>query len=208
MRIGDRVALFTGAGGEYETTIEHIARGAVHVRIERHVEVERETSWPVALVQAVIAADMMDFVIRKAVELGVYTIVPFTAMRSQRVTEDRAARRLLHWRHIAVAACEQCGRNRVPRVLASVDLDECLAQAEPPFAILDADAAASLSEMARTATPRTIIVGPEGGLAPDEVRHAHDKGAWSAHLGNRILRAETAALAALATINAIAGDAR
>jgi len=208
MRIGDRVALFTGAGGEYETKIEHIARGTVDVRIGRHVDVERETSWPVTLVQAVIAGDMMDLVIRKAVELGAFAIVPFNAMRSQRVSEDRAARRLLHWRQIAVAACEQCGRNRVPRVLASADLDECLAQSDPPLAILDADAGASLSEVARTATPRTIVVGPEGGLAPDEVRQAHDKGASSAHLGRRILRAETAALAALATINAMAGDAR
>ena len=209
MRVGDRVALFTGTGGEYETTIEHIARSSVNVRIERHLDVERETSWPVTLVQAVIAADMMDLVIRKAVELGVFAIAPFNAMRSQRLSEERAARRLVHWRQIAIAACEQCGRNRVPEVLAWADLDECLSLGEPhPVAIVDAGAGASLSEIARTATPRTIIVGPEGGLAPEEVRRAEDKGARAVHLGRRVLRAETAALAALATINAIAGDAR
>ena len=209
MRIGDRVALFTGTGGEYETTIERIARASVDVRIERHLDVERETSWPVTLVQAVIAADMMDLVIRKAVELGVFAIAPFNATRSQRLSEERAARRLVHWRQIAIAACEQCGRNRVPQVLPWVDLDERLSLADAhPLTILDADAGASLSEIARTATPRTIIVGPEGGLAPEEVRRAQDKGAWAAHLGRRMLRAETAALTALATINAIAGDAR
>jgi 16S rRNA (uracil1498-N3)-methyltransferase len=209
MRAGDRVALFNGTGGEYETTIEHIDRATVDVRIERHVDVERETSWPVTLVQAVISADMMDFVIRKAVELGVGAIAPFNAARSQRVGEDRAGRRLLHWRQIAIAACEQCGRNRVPRVLALADLEECLSHAHgSPLAILDADARASLSEIARTATPRTIVVGPEGGLAPEEVRRAQDRGALTAHLGGRVLRAETAAVAALATINAIAGDAR
>ena len=211
MRIGDRVALFTGAGGEYQASIAHIDRRHVLLTIDRHEAVERESPWQVTLVQAIIAADLMDLTVRKAVELGVAAIAPVQAARSQNVPAARAERRAAHWRQIAIAACEQCGRNRLPDIApvrAFADwLDSASATTEP-MAILDASAAASLARLAAAATPRTIAIGPEGGFAPEEIRGAVERGATPVHLGARTLRAETAALAALATINALAGDAR
>jgi 16S rRNA (uracil1498-N3)-methyltransferase len=210
-RVGDPVAIFTGTGGEYATTIARIDRRDVVLRIERHDPIERESPWPVTLVQAIIAADMMDFVVRKAVELGVAAIVPVQAARSQGMPDERGARRLTHWRQVAVAACEQCGRNRVPDVAAAVAFSDWVAsgsETSDSIALLDAHAPTSLDEQSRAAQVRTVVIGPEGGFAPDEVRMALSRGAMPAHLGPRMLRAETAALAALATINAVAGDAR
>ena len=211
MRVGDRVALFTGAGGEYQTSIAHIDRRRVLLSVDRHEAVERESPWQVTLVQAIIAADLMDLAVRKAVELGVAAIAPVQAARSQNVPATRVARRAAHWRQIAIAACEQCGRNRVPDIAPVRTFADWLdsAGATPePMAILDASAPASLARLAATAPPRTIAVGPEGGFAPDEIHGAVERGATPVHLGARTLRAETAALAALATINALAGDAR
>ena len=208
MRVGDRLALFTGRGGEYAATIARIERRAVTLRVEAHDAVERETPAPVTLVQAVIAADMMDLIVRKAVELGAAAIAPVLAARSQHVPAERIARRLAHWRQIAIAACEQCGRNRVPDVHAVTTLSAWIAGTAEPVAVLDASAGRSLAEFALTAAPRAIAVGPEGGFAPEELRLAVDRGATLVHLGRRVLRAETAALAALATVDAVAGDAR
>jgi 16S rRNA (uracil1498-N3)-methyltransferase len=210
MRAGDALTLFTGTGGEYAATIAHIGRRDVVLRVERHDPVERESPLAVALAQALIAADMMDIVVRKAVELGVAAIVPVHSTRSQRLPRERAARRIAHWRQVAIAACEQCGRNRIPRVEPVLALAEWI-EARPASAataILDADAARSLASSASQAPPARLAVGPEGGFAPEELEHAERHGAVRAHLGRRMLRAETAAIAALATLGAIAGDAR
>jgi 16S rRNA (uracil1498-N3)-methyltransferase len=123
---------------------------------------------------------------------------------------DRAARRVAHWRQVAIAACEQCGRNRVPDVAQIVSFDEWVGSdaVSGDTAILDADASCSLSAQAATAPPRSVAIGPEGGFTREEVERAQARGAIAVHLGQRILRAETAAIAALATLGAIAGDAR
>lgn len=210
MRPGDPVALFTGAGGEYAASIARIDRRDVIVHVDRHDPVERETPWPMTLVQAIIAADMMDIIVRKAVELGVASIVPLQAARSQHVSAERTARRTAHWRGIAIAACEQCGRNRVPDVMPVMTFAEWIGRTDhgDPIALLDAHAQRSLAEFTRSMKPRTIAIGPEGGFAPGEIDVARERGATPVHAGGRVLRAETAALAALATVNAIAGDAR
>jgi 16S rRNA (uracil1498-N3)-methyltransferase len=210
MRVGDRLALFTGEGGEFTAAIARIDRAGVVVRVERHDAVEREAPAPIVLVQAVIASDMMDFVVRKAVELGTAAIVPIQCSRSQGLPQARVARRVQHWQQIAFAACEQCGRNRVPEVadvapfaqwLAGIDVDA------HRIAMLQASAPNSLAQVAGAARLHAVAVGPEGGFAPEEAAAAADRGLSFAHLGARVLRAETAALAALATINAVAGDA-
>ena len=211
MRVGASVALFTGDGGEFAATICGIERRGVTLRIDRHDPVEREAPWAVTLGQSIIAADMMDFVVRKAVELGVAAIQPLQSARSQNAAEDRIARRLAHWRRIAIAACEQCGRNRIPGIAPPVSFAQWFAaagDASRPVAILDAASERSLASLCANAAPRAILVGPEGGFDAAEVRLAHARGAAPVHLGARVLRAETAALAALATLNAIAGDAR
>ena len=203
MRVGEPLALFTGDGGEYAATITRIDRRDVVVRVDRHDAVERETARPVTLVQATIAADLMDLVVRKAVELGVAAIVPVEAARSQRIPAERAARRVEHWRAIAIAACEQCGRNRVPTVHAITTFDACLAgdgAALAPLVILDGSAPRSLVDEARMQALRSVAIGPEGGFTPDELKQALARGAVAAHLGARVRRAETAALAALAIL--------
>jgi len=208
MRAGDRLALFTGEGGEFTAAIARIDRGGVVVRVERHDAVEREAPAPIVLVHAVIASDMMDFVVRKAVELGAAAVVPVQCARSQGLPQARVARRVQHWRQIAVAACEQCGRNRVPEVADIVPFAQWLEGAGANrAALLQAGAAHSLAHVARAAPLRAIAVGPEGGFTPEEAAVAVERGLALAHLGARVLRAETAAIAALATVNAIAGDA-
>lgn len=210
MRIGEPLTLFTGTGGEYATAIVHIDRRDVVVRVERHDAIERESPLAVTLVQSLIAADMMEWVVRKAVELGVGAIVPVQSVRSQAISAERAARRVAHWRQVAIAACEQCGRNRVPDVAPVVPFDDWVGSdvISAETVILDADASRSLATHAAAASPRSVAIGPEGGFTREEVERAQARGAVSVHLGRRILRAETAAIAALATLGAIAGDAK
>ena len=211
MRVGDAAALFTGRGGEYAATIRAIDRRSVVLRIERHDPVERESSWRVTLAQSIIAADMMDLVVRKAVELGVAAIAPLQSARSQGVSDERIARRVEHWRRIAVAACEQCGRNRVPEVAPVATFAQWFVAngtGVRPVAILDAAGGRSLAGVTPQEAPHAIVVGPEGGFDAAEVALAREAGATPVHLGRRVLRAETAALAAVAIVNALAGDAR
>ena len=209
MRSGDALTLFTGNGGEYVATIARLDRRDVVLRVAHHDAIERESPHPIVLAQSLIATDMMDFVVRKAVELGAAAIVAVRAARSQGIASERAERRVAHWRQIAIAACEQCGRNRIPDVAGIVDLAAWLdGSADAHTVILDSDAGHSLAATSRIDAPRAIAVGPEGGFTPEEVQRATERGALAAHLGRRVLRAETAAIAALATLDAIVGDAR
>ena len=212
LRLGDAVTLFDGTGGEYRATIVSAERHSAAVRLDRFDPVEREAPVATTLVMSVIAADPMDFAVRKAVELGVHAVQPVVAARSQGApSADRVERRVAHWRAIAVAACEQCGRNRVPPVLAPLPLATWLARFEDEpatAAVLAPGAAGSLASLAARTPPRHLLVGPEGGFTDDEQSLAVRLGIVPVHLGRRILRAETAALAALATLNAVAGDAR
>lgn len=211
MRVGETLALFTGTGGEYATTIARIDRRDVVVRVERHDPAERENPLAVTLVQSLIAADMMEWVVRKAVELGAACIAPVQSARSQAIPPDRIARRIEHWRQIAIAACEQCGRNRVPAIAGIVPFDEWIESPDAlhDCAMLDVDATRSLSAQAAAENPpRMIAVGPEGGFTHAELQRAKVRGVVAVHLGRRVLRAETAAIAALATLAATAGDAR
>jgi 16S rRNA (uracil1498-N3)-methyltransferase len=206
MRRGEALALFTGTGGEYVATITHIDRHGVVAQVERFIDIERESAQPIALVQAVVAADMMDFVVRKAVELGASAIIPVQAARSQGLPRERVERRVAHWRQIAIAACEQCGRNRVPEVTSVVAWSDWLAgtgDQQAPMIILDHEASIPLASIVGEFAPRTVIVGPEGGFTREETGAARARGAIAAQLGPRVLRAETAALAALAVIAAL-----
>jgi 16S rRNA (uracil1498-N3)-methyltransferase len=150
---------------------------------------------------------MMDMIVRRAVELGAAAIVPVVAARSQRIPEDRAARRTAHWRQIAIAACEQCGRNRIPPI---ADLQPLAQWLDTPTAfgrdvvMLVPQASDAFAALVRVAVPRAVLIGPEGGFIAEEVELAVRLGVRCAQLGPRVLRAETAALAALATIDAAA----
>jgi len=209
MRVGDALTLFTGDGGEFVAEITRIDKRDVAVRIGAFDPVEREASHAVTLVQSIIAADMMDLVVRKSVELGVAAIIPVIAARSQRSPEAREAKRAERWRQIAIAACEQCGRNRVPEIAEIGPLSAWLdSHATSRVALMLApDASVSYGATIQTSVPRFIIVGPEGGFTPQECGEAERRGVTLARFGPRVLRAETAALAALSVIVAIEDDA-
>jgi 16S rRNA (uracil1498-N3)-methyltransferase len=211
LAIGDRVTLFTGDGGEFAATLARASKRDAVVHIDKFDPVEREAALTVTLVQGIAANDAMDHAVRKSVELGVAAIQPVSTARSARVPErERGDKRLAHWRQVAVAACEQCGRNRVPEVREVATLEHWLGQRSTtvPGLVLVPDANASI---AATPPPRgalDLLVGPEGGLAPDEIAQALRAGMTAVRLGPRVLRTETAALASLATISALWGDFR
>jgi 16S rRNA (uracil1498-N3)-methyltransferase len=204
------ITLFDGSGGEYRATLVHVGRRDANARLEGFDPVERDSPLRVTLVQSILATDAMDFTIRKAVELGAAALVPVFAARSQRVRSgERSDKRLAHWRAIAVAACEQCGRNRIPAVTAPEPLDDWL-RAEPRLTSVLAGphSGESLVAHALRKPPEAVVIGPEGGFTAAELALAGQCGVVAVHLGPRVLRAETAAMAALATLAAIAGDAR
>jgi 16S rRNA (uracil1498-N3)-methyltransferase len=211
LKEGDALVLFDGQGGECPSELARIDRRAVHVRVGERMNVERESPLSVTLVQGLAAADRMDYAIQKAVELGVAAVVPVTTARSVAQLEgERAQRRVEHWRQIVVSACEQCGRNRLPTIHALCEFSEWLRTPSTAAArlLLAAEAAHSLEELGRPAGTVELLVGPEGGFAPDETAAAVAAGFRAIRLGPRILRSETVAPAALAAMNALWGDWR
>jgi 16S rRNA (uracil1498-N3)-methyltransferase len=211
LKVGDELTLFHGEGGEFAARIERIAARAVTVRVGDWLDVDRDSPLVVTLVQGLAAGDRMDYVIQKAVELGVAAVRPVTAMRSvARLDASRAEKRLLHWRQIAISACEQCGRNRIPEVFPLLDLDSWLEQTSRVSLrlLLAPDVKGTLPGMPRPPGGIELLVGPEGGLAPEEVTAALRAGFTAVRLGPRTLRTETAALAALAALSTLWGDWR
>ena len=208
---GDPVTLFDGHGGEFEARIIRLDRGEVTIKTGAHRTVERETPLEILLSQGLSSGDRMDLTLQKSVELGVAAIQPITTERSVvRLKDERAARRAEHWQNLVIAACEQCGRNRVPSVAPLLSLGEWLGQlgksADEMRLMLSPQAAVSLRDLAPPRGRVVLLAGPEGGFAPGEVLAAESRGFAPVRLGPRVLRTETAALAALAAIQAMWGD--
>ncbi|MBC7803311.1 MAG: 16S rRNA (uracil(1498)-N(3))-methyltransferase [Candidatus Parcubacteria bacterium] len=210
LREGDAVLLFDGRGGEYEAVLSMPGRGQVLAAIGPRRDVERESPLAMTLVQGVSSGEKMDFTIQKAVELGVVAIQPVLAEKSLvRLSAEREEKKLAHWKRVAVAACEQCGRNRVPAIRNAVPVDEyCRMPVESSMRLLlSPEGETGLREMApKIGLAVTIAAGPEAGFNNDEERTLERAGFVPVRLGRRILRTETAALAALAALNALAGD--
>lgn len=207
---GAPMVLFDGRGGEYPARIERIERDRVVAELGAWQDVERESPLAITLVQALQVGEKMDFTIQKAVELGVRDIVPVESRRSvMRLAGERAAKRVAHWQGVAAAACEQCGRNQVPLVAPLEKLESWLAR--PAHAalrlMLAPDAEQTLVEIAPAGEVQ-LLIGSEGGLDPQEVIAATQAGFRAVRLGPRVLRTETAGLAALAAMQAIWGDFR
>ena len=207
MRDGDAVTLFDGRGGEWRASLVVAGRRDAHARIEAHDPVEREAPLAVTLALARIASDAMDSAVRKAVELGAAAIAPVVAARSQGATQG--AKRAEHWRRIAIAACEQCGRNRIPPIADPVPLSEWLgARAQPRAGIaLVPGAAKPLGEIA-VDRALDLAIGPEGGWTSEETRALGHHGFIAASIGPRILRADTACVAALSVVLSSGGGLR
>ena len=201
----DGITLFNGAGGEFAATVTRMGRSDVEVEIGAHTAIEREASREVHLAIGMPANERMDWLVEKATELGVASLQPLLAERSVlRLKGERADKKRAHWQGIAVAACEQCGRNRVPEVREVITLNDWLhTPAIGARLLLSLQAGSQPLAQAVTAVPHgpvTFLSGPEGGLSPAEEAAALARGLLPVTLGLRTLRAETAPLAALAAL--------
>ena len=206
---GAAVTLFNGAGGEFDATVQQMGRSSVQVQVGAHRALEREAMRAVHLVVGMPANERMDWLVEKATELGVASVQPVLAERSVlKLKGERADKKRAHWQGIAIAACEQCGRNRVPQVHEAVALQAWLAsvRAEPVGAtgsrllLSLVPGAQPLSQAAAGTGPVTLLSGPEGGLSLVEEQAALAAGFVAVNLGPRVLRAETAPLAVLAAL--------
>jgi 16S rRNA (uracil1498-N3)-methyltransferase len=220
MQPGHTLTLFNGAGGEFEAEVTHMGRSDVQVRVGMHRALEREALRGVQLVVGMPANERMDWLVEKATELGVQRITPVMTERSVvRLNGERAAKKQAHWQAIAISACEQCGRNRVPHVDVPLRLETWLSSLQNTDQQKNADglhalrAVMSLHESTQALSsllqnkevgqpsivrPLVLLTGPEGGLSDAEDATARQAGFVAVSLGARVLRAETAALAALA----------
>jgi len=214
LRPGALLRLFDGRGGEFEARIQAIERGRVQVRVGAHCALERESPVAVTLLQCLARAERMDFIVQKATELGVAGIVPVRSEHSlMRLDAAGAQRRQQHWQAVTISACEQCGRNRVPSVSLPLGFESAVGAAAAPARLMLHPTAARTLAHALHALPATstvttlaLLIGPEGGLSERELEYATQQGFLGCALGPRVLRAETAPLAALAAVQALLGD--
>jgi 16S rRNA (uracil1498-N3)-methyltransferase len=212
LKAGDAVVLFNGDGAEYAAHIVNAGRDRLTLDVTARAGADRESPLAVTLAQAVSGGERMDYTVQKAVELGAAVIQPLTAERSVvRLHGERAAKRAEHWQAVVVASCEQCGRNRLPQVLPLLPFDAYLAgqalrRDGTLNLMLSPHSARRLRDFKRPAGPIVLLAGPEGGFSPQEERAAEQAGFVPARLGPRVLRTETAAVAALAAMQALWGD--
>jgi 16S rRNA (uracil1498-N3)-methyltransferase len=207
--VGAAVTLFDGTGGEYAGRIESIKKDSVGVEVGAHAATERESPLAVTLAQGVSRGERMDWVVQKATELGVRCIAPLSTIRSMvRLDARQAQKKLQHWKAITVAACEQCGRNRLPQLAVPVDLMQFLSldTAAAQMRVLLSPAGSLRLSAMKSAPSIILLIGPEGGLAPEEREAARAHGFAEMRLGPRVLRTETAAIAALAALQQAFGD--
>lgn len=209
LREGDDLVLFDGLGGEYAATLTETGR-RVRVRLHEWHDIDREAPLNVTLAQCLPSGDKMDWVVQKAVELGVASVQPLASKRSVvRLSGDRALRRAEHWAQVAMAACEQSGRNRPPQFHPLSNLLSWLAQPVPEGELrlfLSPHEGVRLACLPRPSAGLTLLVGPEGGFDAEEEATVRSVGFQPVNLGPRVLRTETAGLAALAAVMTLWGD--
>lgn len=210
LRSGDAVTLFNGDGNDYTAQLTAIDRNGAIARITAAVALDSESPLTLSLAQGIARGDKMDWVVQKATELGVARIVPLLSERSEvHLDERRATKRVEHWRAVAISACEQCGRARIPVIEPVVSMltwcaglgdDDALRLALLP------NATQRVRDLTATDAGVVLVVGPEGGLGERDLTMLEDAGFDGLNLGPRILRSETAGLVALATLQTAFGD--
>lgn len=210
LKAGDPVTFFNGDGVDYSSQIKTLRKGSVDVTVQSAARARAESPLSLTLVQGIARGERMDLIVQKATELGVTAIQPVVTVRSVvRLDADSREKKLAHWRGIVIAACEQCGRARLPVIALPLTLAEWLRRPAPSGSSrmqLTPDADQSLSEAAAGARRIELLVGPEGGLEESERDGALAVGYRCSRLGPRVLRSETAAVAALAILQTVAGD--
>lgn len=209
-QVGDACVLFNGDGNDYDARIAAIGRREASVEILAVREVRNESPLRIVLVQGIARGEKMDWILQKATELGVAAVLPVSSERSEvRLDSSRADRRLAHWRSVVVSACEQSGRARLPQLMPPQPLATALPQLPPASLrlLLDPQAALSLATLAPAPDAGiALAVGPEGGWSPRDRDCLHAAGFSGVRLGPRILRTETAGIAAIAALQLRFGD--
>ena len=205
----EEIVLFNGNGKSYPALPEVLEKRRASVRILREEATDNESPLNITLVQAVSAAERMDFTLQKSVELGVAEIRPVISERCVvRLSGERAEKRVARWQEIVVSACEQSGRNIVPKVLPLTTYAQALQQLpqETTKLLMSLNRAQKLSDVRPQSDKVVFMVGPEGGWTEKEEQQAFDAGFQSVTLGKRVLRTETASLAAIAAMQTLWGD--
>jgi 16S rRNA (uracil1498-N3)-methyltransferase len=201
--------VFDGHGGEYAARIESFRKSAVIIEVQERSPTSRESSLSLTLAQGVSRGERMDWVVQKATELGVSAIVPVLTERTVvKLDAKQSERKLAHWRGIAVAACEQSGRDRIPQVVAPLSLPDFLRGIDPQTTrlLLSPTGTQRVNDLKAPERKIVVLIGPEGGLADTEQRAAIGAGFLAVRMGPRILRTETAAVAALTLLQHQFGD--
>jgi 16S rRNA (uracil1498-N3)-methyltransferase len=208
--VGDTLILFNGAGGEYPAEITTVGKKQVEVRTGDHRDADCESPLHIHLGIAISRGDRMDWIVQKSTELGVGAITPLiTDYTGVKLSGAREEKKIRHWRQVAISACEQCGRSRLPSIRAPLPLSHWLASAEAEKKLVLHHRAGERTDVkAVTPTSVALLVGPEGGLSEEEIASAEDAGFSSLKLGPRVLRTETAPLVALTLLQGRWGDMR
>lgn len=201
-QVGDQATLFNGQGGEYLVELTEVAKKSATVQVLTFNPTNRTPAIRTLLGQVMSKGDRMDYVIQKAVELGVSEIQLLTSERCEmRLKYDRDQKKIDHWQGIAIAACEQCGMNIVPTIHAPVSLDKWLASELPATRLVLAPNKEKIDVLAHATPNIALLIGPEGGLSEAEITTANEHGFINWCIGERVLRTETAPVVALSILN-------
>jgi 16S rRNA (uracil1498-N3)-methyltransferase len=206
LRPGAALVLFNGLGGEYGAKLRAIDKKNARVEVLSHDPIERESRLALTLAQGIAKPDHMDWLIQKAVELGVHCIAPLQCEYTQHFDPQRAAKRAEHWRKIIINACMQCGRNRLPILLPVMSVETWLDSDTTPCRCVFVPHARHALASLQPQQALSVLIGPEGGLSTSEQALCMDAGYKDVHLGARILRTETAAVTTLAAAQTLWGD--
>ncbi|MGX5699909.1 16S rRNA (uracil(1498)-N(3))-methyltransferase [Acinetobacter kookii] len=199
---GEKATLFNGQGGEYEVTLIEVAKKSARVSVDSFNPDDRTPAFSTLLGQVMSKGDRMDYAIQKATELGVSKIQLLTSERCEmRLKYDRDQKKIDHWQGIAIAACEQCGMNKVPEVLAPVSLQDWLASELPTTKLVLAPNKDQVNVLENATQDIVLLIGPEGGLSEAEIQLSNNVGFINWCIGNRVLRTETAPIVALSILN-------
>lgn len=209
LKAGYDLTVFNGEGGEFSATVAELHKKAGILEIGEYHDTDVESPLDITLVQGISRGERMDYTLQKAVELGVSRIVPVFADRTVVNLEgERLASRMHHWEGVIRSACEQCGRNKLPEISPAMKLNDWFAVDTADYRLmLQAGSNNTLSDFGYQCGNISLLIGPEGGLADNEQEKAVQSGFTGVSMGPRILRTETAGIAALASLQVLYGDA-